>query len=66
MWPLRRRCDPRTAKSIAALKESTEALEAVKSRTNEVTEVATALRKFRTNNHFAEHITRIMSEGGGK
>lgn len=62
MWPLRRhRRDPGTDQSKMALKDAQITLKAIAERHEEVTDVAEQLRKIRKDNHFSEHLTRIMT-----
>lgn len=62
MWP-RRRHDPSALRSKEALQDAQNTLEEIKGRHEEVTEIAKSLRKLRRDNHFSEHLTRIMMGG---
>jgi hypothetical protein len=62
MWPFRRK-DPGTDQSKAALEDAQEILKVVTDRHEEVTQVADELRRVRKDNHFSEHLTRIMQKG---
>ena len=63
MWPFRRSRDPGSDESKKALIEATKSLKTVQSRQSEVDEVTEGLKKFRRENHFSQHITRIITEG---
>jgi hypothetical protein len=63
MWPFTRRQDPVTDKSRAALHDAQVALGVVTDRHPEVLEVTRDLRKIRKDNHFSDHLTRIIAEG---
>lgn len=62
MWRLRRR-DPRSDEAEQALRDARAAALNISDRHAEVLEVASSLRKIRRDNHFSEHLTRIMKEG---
>lgn len=66
MWPFKRhRQDPGTDQSRMALQDAQCSLKVIASRHEEVTGVASELRKIRRDNHFSEHLMRIMT-GDGK
>lgn len=63
MWLFRRKRDPGTDESKRALIEAKKSLTRVQKRQPEVDEVSEALAKFRRENHFSEHLMRIMQGG---
>lgn len=63
MWPFKRRPNPATDKSTMALKDSAQALQGIAERHEEVLRVSADLRRIRKDNHFSEHLIRIMAEG---
>jgi enamine deaminase RidA (YjgF/YER057c/UK114 family) len=63
MWPFKRRQDPKADQSTIALAAAQASMQTITDRHQEVLKVTGDLRRIRKENHFSDHLTRIMKEG---